>query len=176
MRASTLTIAAFSAALTSALPTAQQNLTNFLLVTTTSCEPASNSSLLPNVNATSLFEPDNTGDELYQLRLILPGYNTLPKFNLSDSTLHTDAYGPVGFKEYEYNSTKVEVGQTLNFDPTPEGSGNLALRDGFLLTVNGDSEGWTVCEGDLDQAVIFWKGNGTNCEKRYIQAVTTAPY
>ncbi|EME88820.1 uncharacterized protein MYCFIDRAFT_80177 [Pseudocercospora fijiensis CIRAD86] len=176
MRAITLTTAALSAALTTAVPIAQQNLTNFLLVTTTSCEPASNSSLLPNVNATSLFDPDNTDDELYQLRLILPGYNSLPKFNLSDSTLHTYAYGPVGFKEYEYNSTKVEVGQTLNFDPTPEGSGNVALKDDYLLTVNGDAEGWTVCEGDLNQAVIFWKGNGTKCEKRYIQAVTTAPY
>ncbi|KAM3421390.1 hypothetical protein BST61_g1786 [Cercospora zeina] len=145
-----------AASLASALPAAQ-DLTDFYLVTTTSHDPASESSLLPNVNATSLFDADGPSSDLYQLRLIGPGYGSLPRFNLTDNALHTIAYGAHGNGEYEYESTEVEAGEDLAFDPTPEEGSNVSLKGGYLLAVDGECEGWTICPGAREQAVISWK-------------------
>ncbi|KAI5356512.1 hypothetical protein Slin15195_G082630 [Septoria linicola] len=174
MRSSTV-LAFLTSSLASALPAAQ-NLTNFFLVTTTSRNSAYNSSALPDVSATSLFDGDGASSDLYQLRLIAPGYNSLPRFNLSDNALHTIAYGAHGLGEYEYESTDVDAGEELDFDPTPEEASNLSLKDGFLLAVDGDCSGWTVCSGAHSQEVISWKGTDASCEARFIQAVSSAPY
>jgi hypothetical protein len=128
------------------------NPTNFYLVTTTSSTRSGNSSLLPNVSATSLFDP--LAQTNYLLRLIGPGYNSLPLFNLTDGTLETEAAGPHGIGEFEYNSTRVRAGEDLMFAPAAQPKGNLGLEDGFLLTVGGETEGWRVCAGDLGQEVI----------------------
>ena len=128
------------------------NPTNFYLVTTTSSTKPGNSSLLPAVSATSLFDP--LAQTNYLLRLIGPGYNSLPLFNLTDGTLETEAAGPHGVGEFEYNSTRVSAGEDLMFAPAVQPKGNLGLADGFLLTVGGESEGWTVCAGDLGQQVV----------------------
>lgn len=137
----------------SASPDAKNNPTNFLLLTTTSPDPRTNSTLLPNANLTSLFDP--LAQTNYLLRLTGPGYNTLPRFNLtSGGTLETEAAGPHGVGEFEYNSTRVAAGEELMFAPAKQGKGNLALEGGFLLTVGGEREGWRVCEGDLGQQVV----------------------
>jgi hypothetical protein len=132
-----------------------QPLTNFLLLTTTSSTKGGNSSLLPIVSATSLFDP--LAQTNYFLRLIGPGYNSLPRFNLTDGTLETEAAGPHGVGESEYNSTRVKAGEDLMFAPQAQARGNLGLADGFLLTVSGERKGWKICEGDLGQQVVsFW--------------------
>jgi hypothetical protein len=128
-------------------------LTYFYLLTTTSPTRNTNSSLLPSVSATSLFDP--LAQTTYLLRLIGPGYNSLPQFNLTaDGTLETEAAGPHGVGEFEYNSTRVRAGEDLKFEAKEQPKGNLGLADGFLLTVGGESEGWTICEGDLGQQVV----------------------
>lgn len=134
--------------------TTAQNPTNFYLLTTTSPTQNTNSSLLPSASPTSLFDP--LSQTTYLLRLIGPGYNSLPQFNLTaDGTLETEAAGPHGVGEFEYNSTRVRAGEDLMFEAKeqPKG-GNLGLEDGFLLSVGGEVEGWRVCEGDLGQQVV----------------------
>jgi len=54
--------------------------------------------------------------------------------------------------------------------------GNLALGDGYLLTVDGEREGWTICEGKLSAETLWWKGEGSDCKRTYLHAVTGAPY
>lgn len=157
------TLAASTLNLATALPTTanttnnnEKNPTNFLLLTTTSAtQPTSkNTTHLPSVNATSLFDP--LAQTNYFLRLIGPGYNSLPRFNLTSSgTLETEAVGPHGIGEFEYNSTRVRAGEELMFAPEEqEKKGNLGLEAGFLLTVGGEREGWRVCEGELGQSVV----------------------
>lgn len=128
--------------------------TNFLLLTTTSPTTPQNTSLLPSVNATSLFDP--LAQSNYLLRLTGPGYNSLPRFNLTTSgTLETFASGPHGIGEFEYDSARVRAGEELAFEQEGEGKrGNLALEDGYLLTVGGQREGWKICEGDVGQLVV----------------------
>lgn len=170
------------------------NPANFFLVTTTSATKMGNSSLLPDVSATSLFDP--IAQTEYFLRLIGPGYNSLPVFNLTDGTLETEAAGPHGVGEFEYNSTRVSAGEDLMFAPAAQPKGNLGLADGFLLTVGGQSEGWKICEGDLGQQVVSsrsgslvirtiadtlflqvaWKSNDSTCTDTYVQAAKNAPY
>jgi hypothetical protein len=153
-----LTLAnAFPSTLTNAQPLdtrASGNPTNFLLVTTTSRHPApnGNSSLLPSVSATSLFDPYYQANFL--LRTIDPGYLSLPTFTLTDGTLHTISSGPHGIGTYMYNSTKQLEGTDLQFYALEEADGNLGLEKGRLLTVDGKSEGWTLCDGELEQTVV----------------------
>jgi hypothetical protein len=171
-----LTAALSNIALTA--PLQPRQLSNFYLVTTTQSTPTSNSSLLANVSATSLFDPYD--QELYLLRLIAPGYNSLPTFTLtSNNDLQTLAEKPetAGLGEALYNSTGViSAGEVLGLEPTQEPSGNLGLLNGYLLSVDGSCEGWTVCPGELEESVIYWRGNATGCVKTYIQAVANAPY
>jgi len=110
------------------------------------------------------------------LRLTGPGYGSLPNFTLASGTLSTMAAGPYGDTQYLYNSTVVQAGKELQFLASAQPKGNLALDDGYLLTVNGEREGWTICEGALSNEVLSWKGNGTSCAKTYVHAVTKAPY
>ena len=155
MRISTVTLISTFLSTTIALPTLHErstNPTNFYLVTTTSCERAANSSWLENVSATSLFDPYDQATFL--LRLIEPGYGSLPKFNLSQAILHSFADPPASFTPAKYNSTRVVAGAKLGFDDAPESNGNLGLEQGFLLTVGGVSEGWTICEGPLEESVV----------------------
>ncbi|GAB7324252.1 hypothetical protein MBLNU13_g07603t1 [Cladosporium sp. NU13] len=149
--------------------------TNFYLLTTTSPTQNTNSSHLPSVSATSLFDP--LAQTTYLLRLIGPGYNSLPQFNLTaDGTLETEAAGPHGIGEFEYNSTRVHAGEDLTFAPKAQPKGNLGLKDGYLLTVGGESGGWRVCEGELGQQVVAWKGEDESCTDTFVHAVKDAPY
>jgi len=50
------------------------------------------------------------------------------------------------------------------------------LNEGYLLTVDGEQEGWTICDGALGNEVLSWKGTAEGCEKTYLHAVTKAPY
>jgi hypothetical protein len=150
----TLLLATF----TTALPKPYNTTTpiNFLLLTTPSSQHTLNTSSLPSVSATSLFDP--LANPTYLLRLIGPGYNSLPRFNLTtDGKLETEASGPHGVGEFEYNSTRVRAGEDLKFSSDVEqgkAKGNLGLQDGFLLTVGGEAIGWKVCDGELGQRVV----------------------
>lgn len=155
----TLLVAIFTA-LATTLPTTYSNATiptNFLLLTTPSPDQTANTTLLPSVSATSLFDP--LANPTYLLRLIGPGYGSLPRFNLTtDGELETEASGPHGVGEFEYNSTRVLAGEDLMFSSDVEegkkAKGNLGLKDGFLLTVDGEAVGWKVCDGELGQRVV----------------------
>lgn len=70
----------------------------------------------------------------------------------------------------------MKAGEKLQFLAEEQGSGNLALSDGYLLTVGGEKEGWTICKAELEEQVLFWKGTATDCKKTYVHAVTGAPY
>jgi hypothetical protein len=119
-------------------------------------------------------------DPYYQpnvlLRLIGPGYGSLPTFALSEGTLQTWSSGPHGIGNYLYNSTTVTAGTELQFLASVQPAGNIALDSGYLLTVGGEKEGWTICNGQLEQEVLFWQGTDVSCRKTYLHAVTKAPY
>jgi hypothetical protein len=75
----------------------------------------------------------------------------------------------------------VQAGAELQFLASVQPAGNLALDDGYLLTVDGQRDGWTICEGKLEQDVLYWKGtNGTggatDCRGTWVHAVRKAPY
>lgn len=128
---------------------------NFYLVTTTQSTPSLNSSSLANVSLTTLFAPYYQPNEL--LRLIAPGYGSVPTFNISDGALHTEQLGPHGVgPEEEYNSTVVHAGAELQFYAEYEGEGDLGLLDGYLLGVNGSGVGWTICVEELGQSVVSY--------------------
>ncbi|OAL00484.1 hypothetical protein IQ06DRAFT_305423 [Phaeosphaeriaceae sp. SRC1lsM3a] len=172
MRFSTAGVLALAgAAMCAALPT---NLTNFLLVTTTQADPSANSSDLRAVSATSLFDPFNQLALL--LRLTGPGYSSLPNFTLSSGTLSTVAVAPFGGGAKLYNSTIVEAGKELQFLAAQQPAGNLALDANYLLTVDGQKTGWTICNGALSNEVLSWKGTAEGCKATYVHAVTKAPY
>ncbi|KAF2852364.1 hypothetical protein T440DRAFT_447022 [Plenodomus tracheiphilus IPT5] len=171
MRLSTFILALLSISTSSALPT---NLATFLLVTTTQPAPNANTSELKAVSATSLFDPFKQPALI--LRLEPPGYNSLPNFTLSSGTLSTNAQGPFGSTRYEYNSTLVTPGAQLQFLASVQPEGNLALDGGYLLTVGGEREGWTICEGELGEEVLYWRGDGEGCVETFVQAVRGAPY
>ncbi|KAG9758813.1 hypothetical protein KCU75_g11299, partial [Aureobasidium melanogenum] len=91
MRFSIFTLAASLAALATASPLVTRapiiNSTQpFYLLTTNSPTYAQNSSLLPNVSLTTLFDPYYQPN--YLLRLIGPGYGSVPQFTLSQGVLH----------------------------------------------------------------------------------------
>jgi hypothetical protein len=70
----------------------------------------------------------------------------------------------------------VEAGKELQFLASVQPAGNLALDEGYLLTVNGEKEGWTICDGALENEVLSWKGTAAGCIATYVHAVTKAPY
>jgi len=210
MQLTAILLATLATALPTTPPTNNTNtntstppITNFYLLTSPSPTQTTNSSLLPNVSATSLFDP--LAQSTYLLRLIGPGYASLPQFNLTDGTLETLAAGPHGIGEFEYNSTRVRAGEDLMFAPAVQGKGNLGLVDGFLLSVGGESGGWRVCEGEMGQRVVSllfsffsfalrrvflgclsgsmltslqvaWKGEDESCVDTFVHAVKDAPY
>ncbi|KAG9545894.1 hypothetical protein KCV01_g24447, partial [Aureobasidium melanogenum] len=99
MRFSIFTLAASLAALATASPLVTRapiiNSTQpFYLLTTNSPTYSQNSSLLPNVSLTTLFDPYYQPN--YLLRLIGPGYGSVPQFTLSQGVLHCPGQGPHG--------------------------------------------------------------------------------
>jgi hypothetical protein len=70
----------------------------------------------------------------------------------------------------------VTEGSELQFLASAQPAGNIALDGGYLLTVGGEKEGWTICEGQLEQDVLFWKGTDASCRSTYLHAVREAPY
>lgn len=146
----------------------------FYLVTTEQSTPTTNSSLLRAVSATSLFDPYYR--PALTIRLTSPGYGSLPNFTLTDGTLHTIASGPHGIGVYEYNSTAIVAGQELQFLAASQPAGGLALSGGYLLSVNGTIDGWTICVGELEQDVLEWMGTDASCNATYVHAVAAAPY
>ncbi|KAL5115720.1 hypothetical protein ACEQ8H_006328 [Pleosporales sp. CAS-2024a] len=169
--------AAAAAAAAAALPT---HVTKFLLVASTAeakYDPSCanyNASHVQAVSATSLFDPFNQPAIL--LRLIGPGYGSLPNFTITSGTLSTVADAPYGGGPKLYNSTVVDAGQALQFLASVQPAGNLALNEDDLLTVRGEKHGWTICDGDLGEQVLYWKGTADGCQPTYLHAVTKAPY
>ena len=110
------------------------------------------------------------------LRLTGPGYNSLPNFTLSSGTLSTIALAPFGGGAKLYNSTIVEAGKELQFLASAQPAGNLALDENYLLTVDGEKEGWTICAAALSNEVLSWKGTAEGCKQTHVHAVRKAPY
>lgn len=157
MRFSIFALAASLAALATASPIVSRapiiNSTQpFYLLTTTSPTYSQNSSLLPNVSLTTLFDPYYQPN--YLLRLIGPGYGSVPQFTLSQGVLHCPGQGPHGIGDYIFNSTEVHTGSELQFRAQYEGTGDLSLEKGYLLAVNGSTTGWTICVEELGQSVV----------------------
>jgi len=126
--------------------------TPFYLLTTNSPTYTKNSSLLPTVSLTTLFDPYYQPN--YLLRLIAPGYGSVPQFTLSNGVLHTPGKGPHGIGDYIFNSSEVHTGSELEFRTQYEGTGDLSLEKGYLLAVNGSTHGWTICVEELGQRVV----------------------
>jgi hypothetical protein len=75
-----------------------------------------------------------------------------------------------------YNSTVVEAGKELQFLAAAQPAGNLALDENYRLTVDGETDGWTICDGAQDYDVLSWKGTTEGCRGTYVHAVKKAPY
>jgi hypothetical protein len=187
MRFFTAFLLAAGASLCAALPT---ELKDFLLVTTSQAVASDNTAELKAVSATSLFvsfaivsksnQTDILQDPFNQpalvLRLTGPGYMSLPTFTLTEGTLSSIATAPFNGGKKRYNSTIVAEGKELQFLASVQPKGNMALNDGYLLTVDGEQEGWAICDGALGSQILNWKTDAEGCEKTYVHAVTKAPY
>lgn len=110
------------------------------------------------------------------LRLIGEGYNSLPNFTLTDGVLSTTTAGPHGIGMVQYNSTNMTAGTELQFVAQAKTGGNVALDGGYLVTVDGEKEGWTICDSASGTDVLWWKGNGTDCKSTFLHAVSKPPY
>lgn len=70
----------------------------------------------------------------------------------------------------------MEAGKELQFLASAQPAGNLALNENYLLTVDGQKEGWTICAGALSTEVLSWKGTKDGCKQIFVHAVRKAPY
>lgn len=149
-----ITLSGLAATATAVTNTASNAQTNFFLVTTTSDSQAAHSSKLPDVSATSLFDPNHQPD--YLLRLINPGYNSLPRFDLSSSALQTEAYSFAKLVELDSVSVQSDMQLVFRSDSQDHSdtSGKLSLLGGYLLAVDGESKGWTICDGPQGEKVV----------------------
>lgn len=147
----------------------------FYIVTTTSPTCLSNSSLLPNASATSFFDPLQQSQ--FQLRLIGPGYLSLPLFTLSNASLQAYNADAFGQGNYSWSSQMPAPGSELLFDQGAAGGGGLSWTgEGNLLAVNGSAEGWTICDGEEDESVVEYQGADPSCVGTYLQGVANPPY
>ncbi|KAF2687500.1 hypothetical protein K458DRAFT_295832 [Lentithecium fluviatile CBS 122367] len=155
-----------------ALPTAKAP--EFFLVTSDQSEPSLNTSVLRGVSATTPFQDDPLTSYLV-LRLLASGYNTLPAFNFT--TAHTlSTLLSTGRGTYTYDTAPVVSGQQLQFLRQNRTAGNIGLKDGYLVSVDGQTVGWTVCKTTRGSELLYWKGVGANCRATFLQAVRGAPY
>ena len=127
--------------------------TPFYLVTTSSDSPSSNSSLLPNVSATSFYGGEISND--YTIRQQAAGYNSLPTFTLTDGNLESLYYNPFGSAQVVYNSTATATNNALTFAPAAQPAGCLSFVKGYLLAKDGETKGWTICPyGEDKEATV----------------------
>lgn len=109
------------------------------------------------------------------LRLLAPGYNSLPAFKLSNaSTLSTRL--STGRGDYTFDSAPVLAKQELKFFTGQQTLGEISLKDGYLVSVGGNSDRWTICKTDRGSQLLYWMGEGEACRKTWLHAVTGAPY
>ncbi|KAH7139559.1 hypothetical protein B0J11DRAFT_394481, partial [Dendryphion nanum] len=148
----------------------------FYIVTTSQSAPARNSSALANVSATSLFNPFSA--DTLRLRLQSTPYGSLPNFTLtSSSQLSSTAYSARNRTYAAFHSVPVQPGGELQLLAAgfEEGEGGLKIKDGYLLGVEEETEGWSICPGDMGERVVRWKG-GKDCEGVFLQVVRMPPY
>ncbi|KAK6535764.1 hypothetical protein TWF281_000016 [Arthrobotrys megalospora] len=147
---------------------------NFYLVTSSQATPCPNSSDLPNASAISTFDPYYQED--YLLRLIGPGYNSLPVFNLKRGNLVTVANLPHGGPEATFTTKRPKDNTELMFNPAPTTSrGGLTIRNG-LVGYHGITNRWYACPGDFGESVITYKGTKPGCYRVYLHAASHPPY
>jgi len=70
----------------------------------------------------------------------------------------------------------VVAGQQLQFLRETRTAGNIALQNGYLVSVDGKNDGWTICKTERGTELLFWRGKDASCRKTFLQAVTGAPY
>jgi hypothetical protein len=75
-----------------------------------------------------------------------------------------------------YNSSTVTAGSELQFVAQKLEKGNVGLDGGYLVTVDGEKEGWTICDSDSGTDVLYWRGKGSDCKTTFLHAVTKPPY
>lgn len=68
------------------------------------------------------------------------------------------------------------TGKELQFVAQAQSRGNVALDGGYLVTVDGEKEGWTICDSDSGPDVLYWKGTAADCVKTFLHAVSKPPY
>lgn len=90
--------------------------------------------------------------------------------------LSTTTSGPHGIGTVTYNSENITTGQELQFVAQKSAKGNVALDGGYLVTVDGEKEGWTICDSKSGTDVLWWKGEGSDCKKTFLHAVKEPPY
>jgi hypothetical protein len=162
MKAFTIASLALFSSLSSAIPTPKPQVdvvescnvssTQFYLITASSPLCSENSSNIPMAAATSLFAPLRQPNLF--LRTIGPGYLSLPIFTLSEGSLYTYTTDAVGQGNYSYGTPAPAEGDELQFLRDQAGSAGLTLTGGFLLGVNGVTDGWKICEGSFGQQVV----------------------
>lgn len=102
-----------------------------------------NSSQLANVSATALFDPIDAST--YMLRLIGPGYPSLPRFTLSNRVLQTQIPDMFNQGNYTYSSQSIISNADLEFVQRTSGGSELSfMGDENLLRAIGSAVGWTI--------------------------------
>lgn len=77
-----------------------------------------------------------------------------------------------------FHSVLVRPGEKLRFlgPGLDEGDGGIGLKDGYLVSVGNETQGWSVCDGELGEKVLAWKVEEEECDQVYLQAVGDRPY
>ncbi|KAF1959716.1 hypothetical protein CC80DRAFT_308969 [Byssothecium circinans] len=175
--------ALLSATLSSALPaptttaTTSQAPTDFYLVTSDQATPSTNSSQLQGVSATTPFNEAPLSGTTLLLRLLEPGYNSLPSFTFTPATSTLSTTLTSHGVPTQWNSSAVSANSALQFVASQQ-KANLGLggEGEYLLTVDGKTEGWTVCKSQTGQSVLWWMGEAEGCRKTFLHVVGDAPY
>ncbi|PVH99128.1 hypothetical protein DM02DRAFT_19244 [Periconia macrospinosa] len=179
-----LTTLALLSASASALPastSSSPDLSSFYLVTSNQSTPASNSSLLPGVSATTPYNPNPLQSSPILLRLLAPGYNSLPTFSLNTTSSVLSTTLTFHNVPTTYSSSTVKSGEELQFVDTPvEGAaeGGFGVSEDGLLTVGKESKGWMVCTSQRGERTIWFGegGSGEGCVSTWVHVVAEPPY
>lgn len=68
------------------------------------------------------------------------------------------------------------AGQELQFLARAQEGGNVGVGKDGLITVDGEAEGWTICDSSSGTDVLWWRGEGKDCKGTFLWGVDRAPY
>ncbi|KAJ9628488.1 hypothetical protein H2203_002387 [Taxawa tesnikishii (nom. ined.)] len=100
--------------------------------------------------------------------------NGLPTFNLTHGHLSTESMGSHGIGgPFQYQTTGVNASDPSPFAPV---EGHFTVTDGYLLGLDGRTEGFRICPGDFGESVITWLGRDAACQSTYLHVYPVPPY